>query len=234
MSEQSYRDWQPLICSESESYAFFHGWKTKHIEILDPQPDLVSRGVPYISQEGLHRPIIPTYPKSPVHYFLQEPFRITRPIKVNELGHRTTFVFHMHYKHDDHRFWRTIDSRNIETFPEFKVNHWYPHLAMPKYLARKKFMVNHVELKHLNDISEQEARDSGVKRFLGGYFYQDYRHENDRNAEYLKSAFRSLRTQLDVLARDKPANQQIFNDPYVFSISFRQLRYMGKEDRGRG
>lgn len=229
MPEQTYWDWQPLNCSDEESYAFFHGWKTKHIEILNPQPDLISRGVPYCKQGKTYLQIVPRWPKGPTHYFLQEPFRITRPIKVNDLGHRQTVTFHMDYKNDNHQRWRTIDSESIDHLPDLLVNHWYPASAMPRYLARKKFTVKSVKLSQIEDITEQDARDHGVKRYAGGYFYQDYHKKNDPNAEYLTSALESFRSLFQVLAVTMKLDPA--SNLYVFSTSFRSLDCTGKVGR---
>lgn len=229
MTEQTYWDWQPLNCSDDESYAFFHGWKTRHIQVLNPQPDLISRGVPYSKQFKAHLPIVPRWPKGPTQYYLQEPFKITKPVKVNDIGHRHTVTFHMHYLNDDHQRWRTIDSGSIDHIQDFMVDHRYPASAMPRYLARKKFMVRQVKLKRVDDLTEEEAREHGVKRYAGGFFYQDYRKKNDPNAEYLTSALESLRTSFQVLGL--PRDQEWVRNPYVFSTSLRCSDYTGKRGR---
>lgn len=204
-----YNSLQPLHCTESESLAYHLGWKTRIITPVSPVPDHVSDGIPYTETDSGLKPIpAPTLgPRS--CYYLEEPFKLLRPIEVKDYGKRVGISARIAYQHDDQHTSLTVNSGKVHDSIDFPVNEWLPGSQLPKWLARKYFIVTSLRMERLQDITEIEARESGVKRYAGGYYYRDYR-KNESSAEYLISALDSFRSLHGILHGWEP-NQLVWS-----------------------
>lgn len=95
---------------------------------------------------------------------------------------------------------------------------WKPSIHMPKDAARIWLRITGVRMERLQDITEADARQEGVKESDLG-FYQDYLMGNNTACNTAKESFESLWQAIN-------GNWQ--HNPWVWVISFEVLSTTGK------
>lgn len=233
MTEKTYWDWKPIILPPADAEAFFHKWKTLHITPLVPQPDMISGMRPFkdtrikYGKSARYEEISPPFGVPGDYFWLPEPFTILEPPKKR---HGTTgkrvgyfYVFRVKYLTDGHEARKRVLLEFINSSPEFNIGATYPGSALPQYLARKKLILKSHRIERLHDISEQEARNSGIQHVCGGAYYTDYSHKPTKKnpgPKYTLSALDSFKSRWDLLHKDSDYKFTWPANPYIWVSEF--------------
>lgn len=177
-------------------------------------------------------PIRPPFPDPGIHLYLQESFRLLKPIVVKDgkIGRHKSrvVVVRMEFLADNHDSRRTIAAKYVDSPIAFEVNHWYPPSALPKWLARRKFTIRSQHVERVQDISESEAINYGVER--RGTGYRNYKRPVFGSRK-LPLALDSYRSILDIEAKELGKKYAWKANPWVWISKFSGLGCMDRRVR---
>ena len=230
-----YNSLRPLHCTDEQSLAYLLGWKTR---IIEPITDVahISDGIPYRETKHGYVPIpAPTLGVRSC-YYLEESFKLNQPANVKDYNGQVKVYARVVYKNGGFSN-KIVHSEKVHDSVNFPIGEWLPGSEMPKWFARKYFIVASLRTERMQDLTETDAREYGIQRYAGGYYYRDYSKKNESKAEYLVSALDSLRSLFEFYAKEgkkKKQKRSLWNwdaNPLVWSISL--LHLANTDRRGR-
>jgi hypothetical protein len=96
--------------------------------------------------------------------------------------------------------------------PEWK-GLWKPSIFMPRWASRITLEVTEVRVQRLQEITEQEAVDEGIKLLNGRFTFNEGMHESRTASESFRALWESIN---GAGSWDK--------NPWVWAVSFRKIQ----------
>ena len=192
----------PLMIPEADQISFLRAHKQLHISPMDKQPYIIDGQDAYIHIGKLHSPkrnlhkITPPFGEVGQRYYVQESFKLLKPVEfVPSISGDLAVLFVVQYKLDGFKASIQVPRLFINSVIDYEIDVYQHYSAMPVYLSRRNLAVHSHRIDTLQDISEMEAKYSGIEHVAGGFFFKSYKPDEKKPAlKQLVSALESFKS----------------------------------------